>query len=557
MTMPLEQTINTEPLLTIMGIVAAAWAIIPRTRLLQISLNLSWIDWALTGFALLLANYLTFEPLLSSFNMYYSIGPWLPGLDSASATYLIFVAWLAYAYLRSRFGHLPRSNTKKFKELINRLIATRQYDELALIIEPQLERLIHIEKNESLITPALIWLSNLARKVSKNLSSSIYPDNEPCTTAHKTIQNITNNHGLTTHLSLAHPNTCLKLIKVNSITPTDFSDRFIEALIENTGSQLYTELMNNIGLENPGEGKRLHIKEENTLIKELLSNPHLATKHYGTDRAIWRTAIYLIENDKTLVKKLNTPSNHHEDKDQNNCPISASLSMFNIMVHEGIHKGYQDHMNIWFLYRLTNSLLEQTRNGQNYNHLTKTPIYTLIERIIYITMDWIIEGAYVDNSLADKYRQSLVDSDKTIQNMRKAKVSEERIQSRIDYVSGINPDNLFISKRATELLNKITQTVIDSKAMSNTWKELCLTQIILQYKNIHGIASSSDKNTRDKERQLADLMLDQVVNGNYAPPEYRRQLLIRVKQLDMVDREPLLNRLLKAIEKDEEKERSH
>ena len=144
MTMPLEQTINTEPLLTIMGIVAAAWAIIPRTRLLQISLNLSWIDWALTGFALLLANYLTFEPLLSSFNLYYSIGPWLPGLDSASATYLIFLAWLTYACLRSRFGRLPRSNTKKLKELVDRLIATRQYDELSLIIENQLDKIIQI-----------------------------------------------------------------------------------------------------------------------------------------------------------------------------------------------------------------------------------------------------------------------------------------------------------------------------------------------------------------------------------------------------------------------------
>lgn len=165
--MLLEQTINTEPLLTIMGIVAAAWAIIPRTRLLQISLNLSWIDWSLTGFALFLANYLTFEPLLSSLNLYYSIGPWPPGLDSASATYLTFLAWLTYAYLRSRFGRLPRSKTKKFKELINRLIATRQYDELALIIEPQIERLIHIDNTQPPITRARNWLSNLSSKASK------------------------------------------------------------------------------------------------------------------------------------------------------------------------------------------------------------------------------------------------------------------------------------------------------------------------------------------------------------------------------------------------------
>lgn len=508
MTMPLEQTINTEPLLTIMGIVAAAWAIIPRTRLLQISLNLSWIDWALTRFALLLANYLTFEPLLSSFNLYYSIGPWLPGLDSASATYLIFVAWLSYVYLRSRFGHLPRSNTKKLKELVDRLIATRQYDELALIIEPQLDKIIQ-------------------------LSDEIH--------AHNTIQNITNNNDLTNHLSLAHPNICLKLIKTDFVIPTDFSDRFIESLIKNTGSQLYLELKHNKQLEHPetANSKRLHIHDNNTLIKELLSDPHLAINHYGTDRATWRAVIYAINNDKTLVDKLNTPSDYYKEKDEYNYPINTSISMFNIMVHEGIHKGYQDHMNIWFFYHLTESLLEHTKDGQEYDSSTRTPIRVLVERIISITMDWIIEGSYTDDSSIAKYRQSLIKSDAAITPPKNA------------------PDNLFISKRATELLNYIIKTIIDSKKMSNKWKELCIGQIVIQYKSTYRLLSSINQKTQDKERQLADLMLDQVVKGNYAPPEYRRQLLAHVEQLDKEDSKPLRDRLLKAIAEDEARESSH
>lgn len=476
MTMPLEQTINTEPLLTIMGIVAAAWAIIPRTRLLQISLNLSWIDWTLTGFALLLANYLTFEPLLSSFNLYYSIGPWLPGLDSASATYLIFLAWLTYACLRSRFGRLPRSNTKKLKELVDRLIATRQYDELSLIIENQLDKIIQI-------------------------SDEIY--------AHNTIQNITNNNDLTNHLSLAHPNICLKLIKVDPIMPTDFSIRFIESLINNTGSQLYLELKHNKQLEHPEmtNSKRLHINDNNTLIKELLSDPHLAINHYGTDRAIWTAAIYSMENNKTLVSKLNTPSDYYKEKDEYNCPINASITMFNIMVHEGIHKGYQDHMNMWFFYHLTKSLIEHTKDGQKYDSRTRTPIRILVERIISITMDWIIEGSYVDDSLITKYRQSLIDSDIAIKAQKN------------------NQDDLFISIKATELLQEIINEVMVSRKMSDEWKELCLEQIVHQYKSVSKTLISKDKKTREKEEKLANLMLDQVIKGNHAPPEYRRQLL--------------------------------
>lgn len=205
-----------------------------------------------------------------------------------------------------------------------------------------------------------------------------------------------------------------------------------------------------------------------------------------------------------------------------------------------------------------------------------------------MTIDWIIEGAYIGEKNIEKYHQSMINEhnkniesygnsenspslqeakevldqitqDKTVNNALQQKDSSIHIET--ENITNNNQENildpLFISKIAAKLLNEITQIIINSKTMSDEWKELCIEPIVIQYKNTYGLLSSINQKTQDKERQLADLMLDQVVNGNYAPPEYRRQLLIRVKQLDIVDREPLFNRLLKAIEKDEEKERSH
>ena len=172
-------------------------------------------------------------------------------------------------------------------------------------------------------------------------------------------------------------------------------------------------------------------------------------------------------------------------------------------------------------------------------------------------MDWIQEGAYVDDSLAAKYRKKLIDSDSVVQNMRRANVQEELIQRRTDDISGGNPDNLFISNKATELLNEITQTIVNNEAMSNEWKELCLEHIINQYKSTHRLLNFSDKDTKEKLQHLADLMLDQIIKGNYASAGYRRKLLTHVEQLDIIDRKPLLDRLLKAIEEDEVKESSH
>ena len=52
-------------------------------------------------------------------------------------------------------------------------------------------------------------------------------------------------------------------------------------------------------------------------------------------------------------------------------------------------------------------------------------------------------------------------------------------------------------------------------------------------------------------------MLDQIVNVDYPPPEYRRQLLTHVERLDKEDSKPLRDRLLKAIAEDEARESSH
>ena len=557
MTMSLEQTINTEPLLTIMGIVAAAWAIIPRTRLLQISLNLSWIDWALTCFALLLANYLTFEPLLSSFNLYYSIGPWLPGLDSASATYLIFLAWLTYACLRSRFGRLPRSNTKKLKELVDRLIATRQYDEIALVIEPHIERLVYIEKHRSLIDQAFTRLSKFAITAPKNPSESTLKSNKPQTTVQSTIHNITNNHGLTTHLSLTHPNICLSLIKTPSIIRTNFSKIFVDAIIKNKDSQLYMELKNNKELENPIGSTRLKIHKTNTIIQELLAEPVFSIEHCNIGSALWETTFYIIEHDKDLIKRLNTPSEYYENKDEDTCPINASISMFSIMIHEGIHNGYQNHMNIDFFLHLTKSLLEHIDIDGKQNNKQKTPIEFLIERIIATTMNLVIEGAYIDEQKAKLRHEESINKNAVVKSLRQGNIMEDIVQFYTDSYVNKEFDPIFIPKQSAIILGNIMRTIITSTKVSNEWKKPYLSQVVTKHRDVQKISKFSKENTQHKERQLADLMLDQIVNVDYPPPEYRRQLLTHVERLDKEDSKPLRDRLLKAIAEDEARESSH
>ena len=556
MTMPLEQTINTEPLLTIMGIVAAAWAIIPRTRLLQISLNLSWIDWALTDFALLLANYLTFEPLLSSFNLYYSIGPWLPGLDSASATYLIFLAWLVYAYLRSRFGRLPRRNTKKFKEIIDRLIATRQYDELELIIEPQLDKISDIAGLKNLQTNAFSKNSALTVNAPNNHQNQQNKQN-PQTIAHEIIFKIIGTKQFTSHISLTNPRICLKLIKSPKVIPTDFSTHFIEALIKNTESQLHMELQNNKEFKTPGKGRRLRINGSNIIIKELLSNPYVATNHYGVEAAISRTALQLIENSEMLTNKLNNPSIYGKEIDKEPDPINTSISMLNILIHEGIHKQYQNSRGIRLMLYLAKSLISQTKDGLSYNSQTETPIRYLIERIINTVMEWIMEGSYIDKLPKEDVLENIKNYDTALNAMKLQKFQEGFIKNYSKQISRKEIDDIFISRESAELLGEITRTIIFSEKMSDEWKGLCVDQIIQNHKGAHKNPYPADEEIAAQEKEMADLMLDKIIQGRSTSPEYRYILLIHVQRLDKEDSKPLRDRLLKAIAEDEARERSN
>lgn len=343
--MPLEQTINTEPLLTIMGIVAAAWAIIPRARLLQISLNLSWIDWALTGFALLLANYLTFEPLLSSLGLYYSIGPWLPGLESASATYIIFMISLFYLSTRSRLSRIPRSKLKKMKYLADSFISKKQYDDLAKLIEPELNSILKHKNTPSLMKRIEIRSkkTRLIPEKIKDTITTIANKDKSQSIARSMLLNIAESKDAMDHLSITNPNFCMRMLDVDTVIQTDLSDRFISSITSNPRSIIYTEIKLNTETKS---------EDEDSITNKLFRDPDIAANRYAIDKAIGNHAISLLNHDNSTIEKINTPSKTYETKEKYSCPIYAAIYLLDIMVKEEINNGYQDQRSAYWIDRI-------------------------------------------------------------------------------------------------------------------------------------------------------------------------------------------------------------
>lgn len=136
--------IDTTSLLTILGVIAAVWALLSPTSRLRLRFCMTLGDWIIGGAIFLLIHYLVFAPALDRLGLYYSLGPWKWGLDSSSAVYLLLVSAAFYFFWRTRFPTLAQGRVHIFRELIENLHLTKCYDELVLLIEPQLPKLISL-----------------------------------------------------------------------------------------------------------------------------------------------------------------------------------------------------------------------------------------------------------------------------------------------------------------------------------------------------------------------------------------------------------------------------
>lgn len=526
MAMSLEQTINTEPLLTIMGIVAAAWAIIPKTRLLQISMNLSWIDWTFTGLALLLANYLTFEPLLTSYNLYYSVGPWLPGLDSASATYIIFVISFIWLWRRSVSAHIPRGNLSKFKSLLDTLIAKKQYDDIATLIEPEIETIAKykdtnstpsklaycIIKKEWKITPKP-FVGFLNKVTEKDTSREI---------ARNIILSITESQETVDYLSITNPSICMQMIDIDVVIKSDFSDRFIGTLISNTSSRVYMELK---PINAPTTADNNHI------IKKLFKDPDIAVKHYAIDKAAGNFAISSLKNDFNLIAKINKISNTYSEKDKYHCPIYTTISLLDIMVKEEILKGYQDHRSAYWMDGIFKSIINAIQDGEqhDYTDYEQIPAYILTNEIISISMNWIKLGIHVDERRVIDYNQELG--------------SRHPTAPKIDY---LNPDPIFIPRKIPEIIKTIIDATFKSKLLSEKIKFSHFESIMILTKELkHPFIPTHDNETEAQRRSdLFNTLVKCMVFGTkYSPTseEYKEQfrLMFNSEMLDHILKEKL------------------
>lgn len=481
MTAPAQ--IDTTNLLTILGVIAAIWALISPTGKLRFRYCITWLDWVVGGAIFLLVHYLVFAPSLQSLGLYYSLGSWRWGLDSSSAVYLLLLASVIYFLWRSRSPTLARGRIGVFRELIENLLLTRRYDELVLLVEPQLPKLVRLSKEQpwpvrwvdrvdlsSMDMPAflhvkmprgrLVWRQWWSAAL-QDLKSWSLRRGEVREQACEILLNLVTSQELTTHLAVSHPRFSVKLLETDEAVRSDFIVIYMNALLDATGSRLYMELKNN---QNLNGGSRLYLPEHNRLLRFFFADAAAALKN-GLDKSIGEVVCRRLDEDSKLIEKLNGPLGSYYDVGKFRCPINSGITLFEIMVHEGIHQGLQDHMWLHYFRHFAEMILKKMSFWSDESDCREwpTPFHYLLYRLVSITTAWAEQCAHIDDSDIPK---------------------DTRIADGFD--------RHFISKEATKALGEMLQDIIPSDKISTSFKKYLLEVAIRSHIKLQGNLSLND-----------------------------------------------------------------
>lgn len=312
-----------------------------------------------------------------------------------------------------------------------------------------------------------------------------------------TLLNLITSPELTVHLANAHPYFCLKLFEADNLVRSDFIEHYIEALLDIPGSRLYVELKNN---QNLTVGKRLYLPENNRLLRFFFADASAAINN-GLDRAIGEAVCRRLDEDKKLAETLNIPLSSYRDQGRFRCPINSGITLFEIMVHEGIHQCLQNHMWLHYFRHFTKKILMQMTLLPEEETFQEwpTPFHYLLYRLISIATDWTAQCSNIDNS-------EIPDSTRSVKAF----------------------DRHFISKEATKVLGEMLKDIILSEKVSLHFKKGLLEIAIRGYiKNL-----KSDDDLKD----VASSFITNVISRSDVPrgPQYQVKLQEIFGQLDHV-----------------------
>ena len=407
--------IDTSALLTMLGLIAAVWAVVPSTARLSFRLSLNWFDWMVIWAALLIIHGFFFEPVLFALG-FPTFGPWLWGFDKSATQYLLFLLLAAFVYWRSRRTRLTRWNLGLFDDLTTSLLHAGKHEELADLLHrhlvsaldlaastsvrsrlanairpphPSFEVVIHDDGTITLGAGApTSWLFCRWFSVREWLADLVGPSQRVQRRAAIVVKRLLSSRPLTEHLAIARPYLCMEVMERATRLVDGFQDEFFDALLANEASVFYSELKNNDNLRDGGY--RLALPDENRLLRFYCFDVDVAAR-LAVYRSVGEAVLARIDADEVLEKKLNGRLLTFQDVGKYHDPVYGGICFFRIMVLEGLHQRVADHLWLHYMPHFASRLVDRAREvrPEDENHEFPTPLAYLLYEVVDATSVWV------------------------------------------------------------------------------------------------------------------------------------------------------------------------
>lgn len=415
--------IDTSALLTMLGLIAAVWALVPDTARLSFRLSLDGFDWLLIWAALLIIHGFFFESVLTALGFPY-MGAWLWGFDKSSTQYLLFLLLAGFVYWRSRRTRLTRRNLGLFDDLTTSLLHAGKHEELADLLQRHLGSALDLAAPKSVrselanfIRPrhpgfkvlfrddgtiALgpgapsSWVFRTWFSFREWLADLVGPSHRVQRRAATIVKRLMSSRHLVRHLAIVWPYRCIEVMERATRFAESFQDEYFNALLANEASVLYSELKNNDNFG--GRGRRLALPDENRLLRFYCVDVHVAAR-LGVYRSVGEGVHAKIDTDEVLEKKLNGQLLTFQDVGKYHDPIYAGIWFFRVMVLEGLHQRVADHLWLHYMPHFARHLVERARvvRPEDENHEFPTPLCYLLYEVVEATTVWVSDAEALTN----------------------------------------------------------------------------------------------------------------------------------------------------------------
>lgn len=411
--------IDTSALLTMLGLIAAVWAVVPSSSKLSFRLSLNWFDWLVIWTMLLVIHGLFFEPVLTALG-FPLLGPWLWGFDKSATQYSLFILLSAFIYWRSRRTTLTRWNLGLFDDLTTSLLHAGKHEELAELLQRHLESALDLAASKTVrsqfanaIRPSrpnfqvvfkddgsiTLGAGAPTSRMLRNwfsfrewVADFVGPSQRVQRRAVIVVKRLFSSRRLTTHLAVARPYLCMDVMERVTHLVDGFQDNFFAALLADEASILYSELQNNDNFG--GGGYRLALPDENRLLRFYCADIDVAAR-LRVYRSVGEAVLTRIDADETLEKKLNGRLLTFQEVGKYHDPIYACIWFFRIMVLEGLHQRVADHLWLHYMSHFAIRLSDRAREvlPEDENHEFPTPLAYLLYEVVSATTVWIRDAA--------------------------------------------------------------------------------------------------------------------------------------------------------------------